>query len=128
LTNARDKRSPGQWSSIQCGIASDLQENLSYGRARWKDLLTLLCLVHNTLARIIGSFVARIEITSERCPERVLAHALRYNNRLGVTGDFSGAYKNGGKFHTIMARPVFSIRKLERVTSFVHALVGVAIG
>jgi RHH-type transcriptional regulator, rel operon repressor / antitoxin RelB len=27
LTIARDKRSPGQWSSIQCGIASDLHEN-----------------------------------------------------------------------------------------------------
>jgi hypothetical protein len=33
-------------------------------------------------------------------PRKVLAHALRYNNWLGVTGAFSGAYKNGGKFRT----------------------------
>jgi opacity protein-like surface antigen len=47
---------------------------------------------------------------------------------LGVTADFSGAYKNGGTFHTIMAGPVFSVRKSEKVTPFVHALVGVGIG
>jgi opacity protein-like surface antigen len=48
------------------------------------------------------------------------------NNWLGVSADFSGAYKNGGKVHTVMAGPVFSIRKSKAVTPFAHALFGVA--
>ncbi|HJZ63298.1 MAG TPA: outer membrane beta-barrel protein [Candidatus Acidoferrum sp.] len=46
------------------------------------------------------------------------------NSWFGVKADFSGAYKNGGKFHTAMAGPVFSYRKSERVTPFAHVLVG----
>jgi hypothetical protein len=46
------------------------------------------------------------------------------NNWFGVAADFSGAYKNGGKFHTYMAGPVFSIRKSEAVTPFAHLLIG----
>jgi len=46
------------------------------------------------------------------------------NNWFGVTADFSGAYKNGGKFHTAMVGPVFSIRKSDKVTPFAHVLVG----
>ena len=49
------------------------------------------------------------------------------NNWFGVTADFSGAYKNGGKLHTAMAGPVFSYRKSERVTPFAHVLVGGAV-
>ncbi len=48
------------------------------------------------------------------------------NRWFGVTGDFSGAYKNGGKFHTAMAGPVFSLRKSDIVTPFAHVLVGAA--
>ena len=46
------------------------------------------------------------------------------NSWLGVAADFSGAYKNGGKFHTAMVGPVFSLRKSERVTPFAHVLFG----
>ncbi len=49
------------------------------------------------------------------------------NRWFGVTADFSGAYKNGGKFHTAMAGPVFSLRKSEIVTPFAHVLVGAAV-
>ncbi len=48
------------------------------------------------------------------------------NNWLGFSADFSGAYKNGGKLHTVMAGPVFAIRKSKTVTPFAHALFGVA--
>jgi len=48
------------------------------------------------------------------------------NNWLGISADFSGAYKNGGKVHTVMAGPVFSIRTSSKVTPFAHALFGVA--
>lgn len=46
------------------------------------------------------------------------------NNWLGVAADVSGAYKNGGKLHTLMVGPVFSLRKSENVTPFAHVLVG----
>lgn len=49
------------------------------------------------------------------------------NRWFGVTADFSGAYKNGGKFHTLMAGPVFSLRKSDKVTPFAHVLVGAAV-
>jgi len=46
------------------------------------------------------------------------------NSWFGVAADFSGAYKNGGKLHTVMAGPVFSIRKSDKITPFAHVLVG----
>jgi len=49
------------------------------------------------------------------------------NRWLGVTADFSGAYKNGGHLHTYMFGPTFSART-ERVTPFAHALFGGATG
>jgi hypothetical protein len=45
------------------------------------------------------------------------------NRWFGVTGDFSGAYKNGVHLHSYMVGPVFSART-ERLTPFVHALFG----
>lgn len=45
------------------------------------------------------------------------------NHWFGVTGDFSGVYKNGGHLYTYMFGPVFSARS-ERVTPFAHALFG----
>ncbi len=49
------------------------------------------------------------------------------NKWLGISADFSGAYKNGGKLHTVMAGPVFSMRTSSNVTPFVHALFGAGI-
>jgi opacity protein-like surface antigen len=49
------------------------------------------------------------------------------NPWLGVTADFSGAYKNGGRVHTYMFGPTFSART-ERITPFAHALFGGATG
>jgi len=45
------------------------------------------------------------------------------NRWFGFTGDFSGAYKNGGHMHTYMVGPTFSART-SRVSPFVHALFG----
>ena len=41
----------------------------------------------------------------------------------GVTGDFSGTYKNGGHLYSFMAGPTFSART-KRVTPFAHLLLG----
>lgn len=45
------------------------------------------------------------------------------NRWFGVTGDFSGTYKNGGHMYTYMFGPTFSART-QNVTPFVHALFG----
>jgi opacity protein-like surface antigen len=42
---------------------------------------------------------------------------------LGITGDFSGTYKNGGHLYSFMAGPTFSARA-KRVTPFAHLLLG----
>jgi len=42
---------------------------------------------------------------------------------LGITGDFSGTYKNGGHLYSFMAGPTFSART-KRVTPFAHLLLG----
>lgn len=49
------------------------------------------------------------------------------NRWFGVTADFGGAYKNGGRIHTVMAGPVFSLRQSEKVTPFAHVLLGAAV-
>ena len=46
-----------------------------------------------------------------------------FNRWFGVTGDFSGAYKNGGHMYTYMFGPTISART-ERITPFAHALFG----
>jgi hypothetical protein len=46
-----------------------------------------------------------------------------FNSWFGLTGDFSGSYKNGGHMYTYMFGPTFSART-KRVTPFVHALFG----
>lgn len=46
-----------------------------------------------------------------------------FNRWFGLTGDFSGSYKNGGHMYTYMFGPTFSART-KRVTPFVHALFG----
>jgi hypothetical protein len=47
------------------------------------------------------------------------------NRWIGVTGDFSGSYKNGAHLYTFMLGPTFSVRT-KRLTPFAHALFGVA--
>jgi hypothetical protein len=42
---------------------------------------------------------------------------------LGITGDFSGTYKNGGHLYSFMGGPTFSAR-MKRVTPFAHLLLG----
>ena len=42
----------------------------------------------------------------------------------GLTADVSGAYKNGGRLHTVMVGPTFSLRKSDKVTPFAHVLLG----
>jgi hypothetical protein len=46
-----------------------------------------------------------------------------FNNWLGVTGDFSGAYKSGGSLTTFAGGPVISSHK-GKVAPFAHALFG----
>ena len=46
-----------------------------------------------------------------------------FNRWFGVTGDFSGAYKSGTKFHTYTFGPVISAGK-GPISPFVHFLVG----
>jgi opacity protein-like surface antigen len=46
-----------------------------------------------------------------------------FTRRLGITGDFSGVYKNGGHLYSFMAGPTFSAR-MKRVTPFAHLLLG----
>jgi hypothetical protein len=45
------------------------------------------------------------------------------NRWLGVTGDFSGTYKGGGRLYSYMGGPTFSLRT-KRVTPFTHVLFG----
>ncbi len=46
-----------------------------------------------------------------------------FKHVLGITGDFSGAYKSGGDFHSYTVGPVLTAR-LPIVQPFVHALFG----
>jgi hypothetical protein len=46
------------------------------------------------------------------------------NNWVGITGDVSGAYKSGVKFHTFMGGLTLSPVREEHVVPFVHALFG----
>ena len=54
------------------------------------------------------------------------------NNRLGITGDFSGAYKTISgesiKFHTFMGGPTLAPAHGQKFSPFVHALFGVVHG
>ena len=53
--------------------------------------------------------------------------AYHANDWFGIKGDFGGLYKSGVKFHTYMGGPVFTFGRSERVTPFVHTLVGAAV-
>jgi hypothetical protein len=47
-----------------------------------------------------------------------------FNNWFGVAGDFSGAYKNGGRVYSYTGGPVVSLNSAGKVNPFVHALFG----
>jgi len=51
------------------------------------------------------------------------AATMYINHWLGVTGDFSGAYKSGGSFHTYTFGPTVSTHK-GNFSPFVHGLFG----
>jgi opacity protein-like surface antigen len=52
-----------------------------------------------------------------------LAISGNLNRWLGITGDFSGVYKNSDHIYSFMAGPTFSAR-IKRVTPFAHWLIG----
>ena len=47
-----------------------------------------------------------------------------FNNWFGVTGDFSGHYKYDFKIHSFLFGPKFSFRGNDRVTPYLHTLIG----
>ena len=51
-----------------------------------------------------------------------------FSSWFGLTADVSGAYKNGGRLHTVMVGPTISFRQSDKVTPFVHVLVGAGFG